>query len=347
MSFQSLTLRLEEFPWKWPLSMGGGVQMLRARTIVEAIDSEGLVHEAELGPCPGVHPESHDEALAVWNEEMEPLLLQKSFQLHLWNWKKPFFGLIDHAGSLSSVQTAVEQLLLSWASKSHPEEFSLPKPLLLPGSALLPIRKAADEEQNWLEFLGLWQEGFRVFKCKIGRYEADHELRFLKRMHEFAGDQLELRLDANQTLAGETLARWRDSCAELPISYWEEPGIHCEQSLHPLALDESLWDHDPAQRSDQADVWILKPTRLTLSETVTLLKRAAEVHRPCILSNAFDSGLSLRCSAWIYAAFCSQPQALGFGTSRFLPDDAWYSRAWSAPLVTVPTQPFAFQERKR
>jgi hypothetical protein len=341
MSFRSIVLRLEELPWQWPLQQGMGVPMLRSRWIVEAIDAEGGHYEAELGPCPGVHPESLDDAYALWKEQCEPLLLRESFPLHAWDWQKPWFGLLAvPACSMTSVQTAAEQLLLGWAQRQNPEEFSLPGPISLPGSALLPIRPAKDEAVNWQEFLELWQQEFRVFKCKIGRNPAAEEISFLQRLTAYAGADLQLRLDANQNLAIADSQLWRQSACSLPISYWEEPTAQHE-ALHPLARDESLWDAEPETLLEAGEVWILKPSRLTLSRTVSLLTRARQQNRICVLSNAFDSGLSLRCFAWIYAAFCANPQALGFGTARFLPEDSWHSRQFSAASVVIPMQAFA------
>jgi len=345
MSFRSIILRVEELPWKWPLQQGMGVQMLRSRWIVEAMDAEGRHYEAELGPCPGVHPESLDDAYALWKEQCEPLLLQESFPLHAWDWQKPWFGLLAvPPSSMTSVQTAAEQLLLGWAQQQNPEEFSLPGPISLPGSALLPIRPAKEGAVNWQEFLDLWEQGFRVLKCKIGRNPAADEIRFLRRLYAFAGADLQLRLDANQNLSNEDSQQWKQSAFSLPIAYWEEPTAN-QEAMHPLARDESLWDAEPETLLEPGEVWILKPSRLTLSRTVSLLTRARQYNRICVLSNAFDSGLSLRCFAWIYAAFCANPQALGFGTARFLPEDIWQSTQFSAPLVSVPAQAFASRPR--
>ncbi|HET9239988.1 MAG TPA: hypothetical protein VFO10_22190 [Oligoflexus sp.] len=333
MSFQTISVRQESLPWSWPLRLGAQMPQNRLRAVITAWDSEGRRHEAELAPCPGVHPENLEEALGQWHRQVETLLTANAFAPERWNWTRPAFGLLDlPSGLFRSVLTAVEQLLLSLAQAEHPEEFSLPAAVMMEGSALLALQ--ADAEKGWQEFLQLWGAGFRVFKCKVGRLPARHEYDLLQRMNVHAAGHLRLRLDANRGMDQEGLHFWQSHQASLPIAYWEEAA-----GLRPQALDETLWDDDAA--GSEAAAWILKPTRLGLSRTIALLKDAANQGIPCVLSNAFDSGLSLRASAWIYAAFCANPQPLGYGTTRFLPADSWDSETWGRAEVLIPRHPFS------
>jgi O-succinylbenzoate synthase len=201
----------------------------------------------------------------------------------------------------------------------------------LEGSALLALQ--AQAEESWKEFVQLWDQGFRVFKCKVGRLPASQEYEILRSFAQYGQGELSLRLDANRSMSHEASLFWKSHAHDLPIVYWEEAA-----GLEPLALDETLWDE--TQPPQKAQAWILKPSRLGLSRTVELLTKAASANIPCVLSNAFDSGLSLRCSAWLYAAFCDNPQPLGFGTTRYLPPDRWHSERWGAARVMIPHHPF-------
>jgi O-succinylbenzoate synthase len=334
MSFQAISVRQEALPWSWPLVLGAQVPQNRLRAVITALDAEGRRHEAELAPCPGVHPESLADALRQWQEDVEALLTAGPFAPELWNWTRPAFGLLDPpSGIFRSVLTAVEQLLLSWAQAGHPEEFSLPGPVTLEGSALLAF--SSNAEQSWQEFSQLWDAGFRVFKCKVGRLPAPYEYDLLRRMNDHGRGHLRLRLDANRGLNQDAIHFWQQQDS-LPIDYWEEAA-----GMQPQALDETLWDNVEVP---EAAAWILKPTRLGLSRTIALLKKAAVQNIPCVLSNAFDSGLSLRSSAWIYAAFCADPQPLGYGTTRFLPPDPWDSERWGRAQLIIPCHPFGQSE---
>jgi L-alanine-DL-glutamate epimerase-like enolase superfamily enzyme len=329
MSFRAITLRQEELPWSWPLRLGSQVPARRARCVITAQDEEGRQHQAELAPCAGVHSESLNEALSQWRHDIETLLRQP-WSLETWNWTRPAFGLLDlPRQTFRSVLTAVEQLLLSWAQQENPEKYSLPSTVSIEGSALLALQNDADV--CWQEFLQLWDQGFRIFKCKVGRLSASYEYDFLREMSKHGASHL--RLDANRGMSPEAVAFWKAHSHHLPIAYWEEAA-----GMEPLALDETLWD---SAEAPTAAAWILKPSRLGLSRTVELLKKASVQHIPCVLSNAFDSGMSLRCSAWVYAAFCTNPQPLGYGTTRFLPPDMWQSEKWGQARVTVPRHPFA------
>lgn len=331
MSFPAISVRQEALPWTWPLRLGVEVPQMRLRAVITAFDDKGRRHEAELSPCPGVHPESLEDALVQWRQDVETLVTAKAFAPERWNWIRPAFGLFDlPSGMFRSVLTALEQLLLSWAQAEHPEEFSLPAAVTFEGSALLALQM--DAEQSWQEFLKLWNEGFRVFKCKVGRLPAAHEYDLLHRMNKHGAGHLRLRLDANRGMDQDALHFWREHQASLPIVYWEEAA-----GLEPQALDETLWDEGELPK---ASTWILKPTRLGLSRTIALLKEAKAQGIPCVLSNAFDSGLTLRSSAWIYAAFCADPQPLGYGTTRFLPPDSWGSEQWGQAQVMIPRRPF-------
>jgi O-succinylbenzoate synthase len=327
-----ISVRQEALPWSWPLRLGAREPQNRLRAVITAFDSEGRRHEAELAPCPGVHPESLEAALSQWQQHVETLLTAGAFAPERWSWTRPAFGLLDlPSGIFRSVLAAGEQLLLSWAQAGHPEEFSLPSPLKIEGSALLALQ--ADAEKSWQEFLQLWDAGFRVFKCKVGRLPTAHEYELLESMNRHGLGHLRLRLDANRGMDQDALRFWQKQHTSLPIEYWEEA-----LGLQPQALDETLWDDADVP---QTAAWILKPTRLGLSRTVALLKKAAAQNIPCVLSNAFDSGLSLRSSAWIYAAFCANPQPLGYGTTRFLPPDPWRSETWGRAQVMIPRHPFS------
>jgi o-succinylbenzoate synthase len=330
MSFLSIATRRIETAWNWPLQQGGEVPTRRIGWIIEAIDTEGFSHQAELSPCPGVHPETAEEAHEVFRS-IQKSLLQKDFTERPWQWTTAFFNLLMPESSLpTSVQTAVEQLLLSWSQRRQPDECSLPGPMQIQGSALLALT-------SWDDFTRLWDQGFRIFKCKVGRQAPADELAFLQRMTAFAGPALRLRLDANRHMTAEQWELWENASQSLPIQYWEE-GPSTVGGL--AALDETLWEARHPE-DHPARVWILKPTRLTLSRSIALMKKAAATQRLCVLSNAFDSGLSLRCAAWLYAAFCTEPQPLGYGTARYLPNDVWHSEAWGRATVVIPQRPFA------
>jgi O-succinylbenzoate synthase len=271
--------------------------------------------------------------LAQWRHAIEGRLMQP-WPHETWSWTRPAFGLLDlPQQTFPSVLTAVEQLLLSLAQQEDPGKFSLPASIPIEGSALLALQD--DAETTRQEFLQLWDQGFRIFKCKVGRLSPSHEYDCLQEMNEHGGGDLRLRLDANRGMSPAAAAFWTAKSHHLPLEYWEEAA-----GMQPQALDETLWDEAEAPH---AAAWILKPSRLGLSRTVAFLKRASEQRIPCVLSNAFDSGLSLRCSAWIYAAFCANPRPLGYGTTRFLPPDMWQSESWGQARVIIPRHPFAQQ----
>jgi O-succinylbenzoate synthase len=342
MSFKAFHLERQDIEWSWPFAGVASGRGIRSRLMIKVDDDKLCSHEAELGPLPSVHPESLDDAAIQWRDVLLPLFNKTSLEIASFTWDQPYFGLLScHQKVFTSVQTAAEQLLLSWVQSHDPECFMGKLPQALPGSALLAL-KPESEALNWREFEELYAEGFRFFKCKIGRGSARSEVDFLRRITEYAGPNLRLRLDANRQLASSDLAYWREAIGDFPIDYCEESSSVLDAALGRVALDESLWDRSLAELSQQpAAVWILKPSRLTLTQTVALLKQGQQLGIICVLSNAFDSGLSLRCFAWLYARFCAKPQAIGYGTVRFLPDDRWNSQNFGRAEILIPQLPFA------
>jgi o-succinylbenzoate synthase len=287
---------------------------------------------AECAPLPGWHPESLAET------EQALLHLQAWFEAatrywERWSWQAPYFGILEaQAQPLASVQTSLEMLLLREAGFYRPELFHLPASEVPPSSSvLIPDLLHVDLDQ----LRELWAKGIRVFKVKIGRAAFAEEQRCLLSLWEIFGSELRLRLDANQALSGPDATIWLSFLTAWPIDYLEDPGFVASPAAFALAIDESLQGREPGPVD--ADVLVLKPNCLGLSRTIGWLQTGQRA----VLSNTYESRLSLQVYLWIYSRFVARPEALGLGTVTALPSDFSPSLVDEWGIVRHwPSQPF-------
>jgi L-alanine-DL-glutamate epimerase-like enolase superfamily enzyme len=113
-----------------------------------------------------------------------------------------------------------------------------------------------DPEQMVADALELKERGFEVIKVKLGD-DADKDIVRIKSIREAIGDEIPLRLDANQGWNSEDAIRvlnelgsYHIQFCEEPIPRWnfmELPRIQRESPIMIMA-DESCCDHHDAQR---------------------------------------------------------------------------------------------------
>jgi o-succinylbenzoate synthase len=187
-------------------------------------------------------------------------------------------------------------------------------------AALLPT----DGEQAWIRARAAHADGLTAFKLKVGRHAAlEQELALLERLRSELGEQVDLRLDANQawTLAQARLnlprfAQHRPELIEEPCPPAELGAL--APSPIRLALDESLLAL-PADRAalrglveQGVSVLVLKPTLLGGISTCCAWAEAA---RACgvevILSHTFEGPLGLALCAALALAVGSETAAHG------------------------------------
>ncbi len=100
------------------------------------------------------------------------------------------------------------------------------------------------------------KDGFPVIKVKLGG-GMDQDIERIKKIREAVGDEIPLRIDANQGWDPVTAVRILKSLEKFKIEYCEEPIPHWNnrelvnvrnQSPIPVMADESMYDHRDALR---------------------------------------------------------------------------------------------------
>lgn len=311
---------------KKPLLIAGQSLGERRGFFIELRGKDGPLATAECTPLPGLHPESPEAAADRWRELRETWL-QKPLAWEGWRVGAPFFALLGRAPfAEASLQSSVEMLLFSLALR-HGASDLLERPPLSAGfehSALLQLSVGSEAELRQASEK-IRERGIRVVKVKIGRAPFAAEREILLKLREELGPSILWRLDANQGLSTEELDLWvrflkREAW---PIDYFEEPQPEADKVLGqhwPLALDESLVAREPDPALFAARVLVLKPNRLGLSRSLRWLELGAETGGRIVLSNAYESRLSLRFYAWLYSRMLPHAEALGFGTEAAFSD---------------------------
>lgn len=323
MSSWTWTLHRYRRPLREALRIGRETLSERVGLYIEAIDPAGHRHLAEYAPLPGLH-EGEDCAAAEatwtrWREEgFHPTL--SSLDLD-----RPYWGILDWPELTPALQSSVEMLLLSFILQERPE--ALPRAPLSSQYELCDLLYLSETlDQRWCEQLeDLKKRESQCLKVKIGRFDSSLEMERLRSLRSALGPRVALRLDANGGLDKETLERWDDFLQDWPLAFIEDPLPQTERVNPPLkgamkawsrARDERAVSGNPSLETDPSEVAVLKPNVVRLSRFLKFLRSSSRRDQPLVLSNAYESPLSLQLYAYLYSRYVSNPLALGFGTER-------------------------------
>ncbi|MFY7929112.1 MAG: enolase C-terminal domain-like protein [Oligoflexus sp.] len=327
-----LTWQTYTRPFLRPIRVKAETLSVRQGLWLMLTENESDRYLAECAPLTGWHAEKLSDIESKLNE-LAPNFESAQRHWDQWSWTEPYFGVLDlRELPFPSLQTAIEMLLLGEARRHRPDVFLLPPAQVAPESSVL-VPDLSCLELTSLQLLQ--KQGVRTVKAKIGRQAWDQEARGLMVLRELFGHDLRLRLDFNRTLTGSDAERWLSFLRDWPIDYIEDPGTHAEKIPFAIALDEALQDRLPGLQASA--VLVLKPNCFGLSRTIRWLQTGQRA----VLSNTYESRLSLQVYLWIYSRFVARPEALGLGTVTALPADFGGSLVDEWGLVARwPEEPF-------
>jgi O-succinylbenzoate synthase len=300
-----------------PLATGSGTWAMREGVIVRLTDAQGRSGFGEAAPIPTFTGETAARDLAWLRrapDEVTPAELRRvPVRLACLRWA--LYG--AHAMLTGTLQTPA-------------------KIKKLPIAALLPAGRTAMAALDLRA-----EEGYRVFKWKIGLATPPEEFSLLEQLLAALPAQGRLRLDANGALTRLEWAAWCDGLnalgpAAAPIEFFEQPlppatGPQGWRELTrlaavapvPVALDEAVagW---PALRRASVAKWpgplVVKPSLLGHADD--FLHWRAQTRRDLVYSSAFETSIGLNAALWLAAGDPRAGQrALGFGTLDAFGDD--------------------------
>jgi len=175
------------------------------------------------------------------------------------------------------------------------------------------------------------EDGYRAVKVKVGARDPESDVTRMHAAREAAGDEVELRADANGAWDSQTAERLLDVAAELDFAYVEQPLAADDLSGHAalrgrdvgIALDESLAVEGPERvlTAEAADVLVCKPMVLGgPRRTLDLARRASERGVDAVVTTTIDAVVA-RVGAVHVAAALPDVGACGLATGSMLSAD--------------------------
>jgi O-succinylbenzoate synthase len=209
-------------------------------------------------------------------------------------------------------------------------------------AALLPAGRAVLEQAPPKA-----DEGFRVFKWKVGVGAAADEMAILDDLLGALPGGSRIRLDANGAWDRRTAERWLAYSCDRPIEFVEQPlapdsrGI--EDSLCglaadfpvPIALDESLANERDVSRwldLGWRGYFVIKPS--LMGDARGALARLAAAHARVVFSSALETGIGAQAALRLAFAWPGELSALGFGVWPLFSDAAFDGPA-AVPFLRI------------
>lgn len=330
------------FPFDLPLHtkivVQGQVMERRKGLLLRLTDDNGREHWGEVAPLAGVHQESLESA---WNDLLQtlPRLLNVPLNIRDFCWHQSFWGLWSEESKLSpAVICGIEQVLLHLCAyyKCLPEQKVAAK-MRIPVARLVNF-DAVDFVRAG-QLMNCNAEKPTTVKLKFGRQQMDACLDFLWEQCE-QYPLLRLRIDTNRRLNEEDLLTLAQHPVVSQVEFFEEPFADINENTRahynfglPIALDESLWT-STIEDAPKVSHYILKPSRLGLSQTVKWIKKVQSYGAKVVLSSCYETGLSMLSYALLFQYCIDESLAMGFGPYAFLAKDVM-DPPWSINADTL------------
>ena len=149
------------------------------------------------------------------------------------------------------------------------------------------------------------RKGVRMIKIKLGK-KGKIDLARVKQIREAVGDEIILRIDANQgwefdeaALALQSMKPFNIQFCEQPMRHWDDPKFPALRKISPIPLmaDESVFDHHDAERLIDAQACDYVNIKFAKSggilEAITINASCAERRIPCMMGGMLESRLAL------------------------------------------------------
>jgi L-Ala-D/L-Glu epimerase len=159
------------------------------------------------------------------------------------------------------------------------------------------------------------QKGFRIIKIKLGK-DPKEDVERVKQIRQLAGDDVQLRIDANQgwsfedaVYALQQLAVYCIEFCEQPMRHWNDHLLPELRKLSPIKImaDESVFDHHDAERlisnnaCDSVNIKFAKSGGIL--EAMKINQTCERKNIPCMMGGMLESRLALTAFAHFATAF--------------------------------------------
>ena len=334
-------------PFRTPVATAAGPWTWRRSILLTLRDADGAHGTGEVAPAPG----EETAALAVVaslahgldgltpGEALAAIDADRTADRVTRGAADRMTAPIDELALASAIGAGIETALLDLVGRRA----GLPVAALLAGVsgsvaargrvAVSALVSEPDAEEAAAAAAAAVARGARCLKLKVGG-EPDLAVfvRRLAAVRAAAGDDVELRLDANGAWSIEDAPDRLRAALPFRVAYVEQPvaSIADMAALRravpvPVAADEAVGGAAAAQRlvdAGAADVLVVKPARVGGAvETLRIAAIALDAGIPLVLSTFYETGIGLAAALHLAAALPGGDVAHGIATGALLASD--------------------------
>lgn len=306
---------------KGELRWGASSRLTELRHVLVSVTTdEGHTGVAEAPARPTIYGETVASIETIIAEHLAPQLMGLDLS-DTQTIAKAFSSIANNHAAKGALDIALHEARAKTAGKTLFEAQRGPQEKIRV-SFILGI---ADLNEMVAEARRVFGAGVSVFKLKIGRNPKHDEAIIKALWHEFAGEDVILYADANETLSPETAAKTLDRLANLTIAYIEEPlPVHLlkaraqlkAKNILPIIADDSCFSVRDLERElafDTFDILNIKTARTGFTESKEQLRLAQDASKGVMLGSQASSGLgTLHTAIFASKTGVTHPSELSF-----------------------------------
>lgn len=296
-----------------PLVTSHGQWDTREAIIIKLADEAGRIGWGEIAPISWFGSETLEQALDFCRQLPQNITQEMIFSV---------------PDELSACQYGLESAWEGLRGMREMGEKLITQHSALTYSGLLPTGEAALKQWR-----GLWDEGYRTFKWKIGVDAIANELAILHSLIRALPNTAKLRLDANCGLNYEQAKIWLETCDNFPdnIEFIEQPlpaeQFHQMMALSEcyctaIALDESVATLPQlinAYQQGWRGIFVIKPG--IVGSPSRLRQFCQKYQIDAVFSSVFETIIGRQTALQLAAELSPKHRAVGFGINHFFVQD--------------------------
>lgn len=271
-------------------------------TVVKIYDSEGLYGTGECCPYRSIHGETQAGTIAFARDMSAALIGKRSEDIQdIVNLMARL--IVGNASIKGAFDMALYDLNAKKAGKPLYEFLggSNTKKIFTDNTvSLLPLDKMVEKAQSFVD------RGFKILKVKLGQRPSSEDIKRMIAIRKQVGDDITLRIDANQGWSYIDAKRALFAMADLNIEHCEEP-VHANniadqirltrESPIPIMADEAVFNHQDAFRilkhnaADLINIKLGKSGGICNAMKIASIAEAADVY--CQVGSFSESRLGI------------------------------------------------------
>ncbi len=294
-----------------PFVIATGTMDYAQNTLIKVYTDVGLIGYGECSAFPMIVGETQDTCLALARDFARIWKGKSALSL-----EERLADLDAYIARNATIKSAFDMALYDLAAK-HED-----KPLYeFLGGAVKPITTditvgIGTPDAMAEKALSFVKNGASILKVKLGK-EPREDIHRIRAIRQAIGDDIPIRLDANQGWSYEAAVEVLSALATLNIQFCEQPmRTYCDHLLPalrenvsiPIMADESCYDHHDAERligTHSCDAINIKLAKSGgIHEALKIHRVAKQQGVPCMIGGMLESRLAL--SANVHLAYACE-----------------------------------------